>query len=707
MRRTSLASNRGRCLWLLAAIAVAAGPIGWPWAGPDGPSGLAANAAQPEQKSMAEQMRTVSPDELAEFKRLAAESAQQATTRPARGTTTQPAVLASPSTQPAAIRPTTRPAVAVSTTQPAAVTAAPQRPQRPFNFNWKDRAWADVIDDFSRMSGRSIIGDSPPAGTVTFRSSRMMSYKEALDVLNVLLFQHNYHLAPVGEFLLLKRLPELARLVPQENFFDSEEAFRSAKVDDGAFVRVLYTPRSGVASELISRARGVVPDYCLIGAVEGANMISITCMARDARKFLDYVHRFERKLPDVRQQRVFKLRYARAREVLTVLQQLVDFGAGGVMRRGRRGRRVAPAEPAAVPVSAAVQEELNWLIVKATPEKLEQIARIIEQIDVEAAAGAVEPEVYKLKHARAEELAGLIGQIVGAQAGPVRARGKRVPVVRPGMATVVAEPRTNSLLVLASQPERKRIAQLIERFDVPLGTERFKRVALQHSRADQMVETLKTLLSAGQVRSRKRPATGPQVAVDPAGNAVLVAGEPEQVNRVLEMIGQLDQKSDVSAMEHIVQLDSARPSALAKVLSQLYDGAAGRRGRASAARSIRFIPFDESNTLVVTAPQKDWQRIESLIQDLDRRSEQIGPAVRTWQMKHADATKVANTLRQMLDAGRRGRAPAAAMVAADERTNTVMARCDRDAGQQIEALIKLLDVPAEQAEPRLIELKYA
>ena len=394
MRRVGQAGKGRETKAILAARVLAVAMltvIAWPAA-------VWAVGVEGEQEQGARQFKSVSPDKLAEFKRRAQESvsrakgeaASQSAPAPAEVVhppSTQPVVTAGPTTQPAravseapaqpsaaeaqatvAGAPTTQPTVAAApTTQPADLVGPLPPTERVYNFNWKDRQWKDALEDFSRMSGLGVIGDVPK-GTVTYINAQPMTYAEALRAINDLLFYaeppKGYHLARRERYLLVKALSEWERLIPKKNFYDSEEDFRAAGVDDFEFVRILYSPELGLVEELIEKTRGVMPDYCRIGPVGGTNMMSIACMAGDARKFLDYVHRFERQTLDPREQKIFKLEHAQADGVLAILRQLVSFGGARAPSAARRKRGPAPpAGTGVVNVVAAIEKNNNWLII--------------------------------------------------------------------------------------------------------------------------------------------------------------------------------------------------------------------------------------------------------------------------------------------------------------------------------------------------------
>jgi general secretion pathway protein D len=127
--------------------------------------------------------------------------------------------------------------------------------------------------------------------------------------------------------------------------------------------------------------------------------------------------------------------------------------------------------------------------------------------------------LIRVNHADAAELASKLQDILGAQGGggsgggpPVSPRGRRgrAPEVAQDSgggasgeaaavpSKIIAEERTNSLLVLASQPAYLRVYSLVKRLDVPVGGQDAGRIHvyyLENADAEEMATTLTSAIS--------------------------------------------------------------------------------------------------------------------------------------------------------------------------------------------------------------------
>ena len=118
---------------------------------------------------------------------------------------------------------------------------------------------------------------------------------------------------------------------------------------------------------------------------------------------------------------------------------------------------------------------------------------------------------YKLKFARAEELANTIRQLfapAGQPKVPGRSSGQWWRRGTGGSAVqvlIVPDAGTNSLLVTADKDAQEEIKNLIGKFDVEDAAGSILRVSLEQARAEQIIEVLRQLFA---VQMRPQGAKG-------------------------------------------------------------------------------------------------------------------------------------------------------------------------------------------------------
>ncbi|UCG99163.1 MAG: type II secretion system secretin GspD [Burkholderiales bacterium] len=256
---------------------------------------------------------------------------------------------------------------------------------------------------------------------------------------------------------------------------------------------------------------------------------------------------------------VFRLRYESATNLVPVLRPLI-----------------APNNTiSAYPAN-------NTLVITDYAENLRRIGRIIEAID---GPGAAESEMVQLKHGLAVEVATIANRVLdeGARAaGQATDSGQRVQIL--------AEPRTNSLILRAASPARLALArQLIERLDQPsLSAGDINVVYLRNAEATKLAPLLRAVLANDPTFV---PATGGRAL----SGTTVTSGQQQGA------IGQ--------------QMQGQQPAQPAPATAAAAGGAGGLAGMIQ--------PDAATNSLIITAPEPLYRNIRSIIEKLDVRRAQV------------------------------------------------------------------------------------
>ena len=261
---------------------------------------------------------------------------------------------------------------------------------------------------------------------------------------------------------------------------------------------------------------------------------------------------------------VFKLRYESATSMVPVLRPLI-----------------APNNTiSAYPAN-------NTLVITDYAENLRRIGRIIEAID---SPGAAENEIVQLKHGLASDVATIANRVLdeGARAaGQAIDAGQRVQIL--------AEPRTNSLILRAASPSRLALArQLIERLDRPsLTSGDLNVVYLRNAEAVKLAPLLRAVL-----------ANDPNFVPQTGGRAL--SGTSITTGQQQGLLGQQMQ----------MQQQPQQPPAQTAV------GGAGAAGAAGGLAGM-IQPDAATNSLIITAPEPLYRNIRAIIEKLDSRRAQV------------------------------------------------------------------------------------
>ncbi|MCC5787000.1 MAG: hypothetical protein JJU33_09900 [Phycisphaerales bacterium] len=410
---------------------------------------------------------------------------------------------------------------------------------------------------------------------------------------------------------------------------------------------------------------------------------------------------------DGREIRIFPLKVARAEELAKTIDQMFPAPPIPIDPRNRQPRPDL-AQPKEVVVRA--DRATNSLIVDAPTQRLAGFEQLVKSLDQHQLAADVELRTYRLERADLDRAAQAVRQL--ASGGALGATGQ-TPV------TVETEPGSRTLVVSGPSEIFAQVEKVLDGFDArperPDTTVRM--YALAHARADRLQPLMERLLVT-RIREEELDRGGRaadsllEVAADPASNTLIISA-PESVHGVAEqLLRSLDQEHAGAGRESIrvVPLSYADPAEIGRTLNQTLpntDLPSGGR--------VGVVAAPGSGAIVLTGLEADLDRVEALIEPLDRRpSDAEAVRVETFALQHADAEGIRRTVERLLvdQAANdpalmlqrirltRGQLPQRTPIGveADARTNSLMVSGPAATVELAEAIIKRLDSPSPDGE---------
>ncbi len=141
----------------------------------------------------------------------------------------------------------------------------------------------------------------------------------------------------------------------------------------------------------------------------------------------------------------------------------------------------------------------NLLIITDTGSNIRRMMQIVEEVDVGAAGDQmwIEP----IHYASAADIASRINELFGLGGGGGKGGKEGAAGIGVGalhVTKVVADDRSNSVIIVATEPAYTRILEFIKRLDVPqTGEGEIHVLPLQHADALELTKTLKELVEGG------------------------------------------------------------------------------------------------------------------------------------------------------------------------------------------------------------------
>jgi len=228
--------------------------------------------------------------------------------------------------------------------------------------------------------------------------------------------------------------------------------------------------------------------------------------------------------------RVIEVKNVTVRELVPLLRQLSDQSGGG---------NVVNYDPA------------NVILLTGTAAAVNRLVAIIERVDK---AGDQDVQIIKLKYASASEIVRIIEAMNKSTQGKAGTPTFLIP-------KIVADDRTNSVIVSGESQARKRIATLVARLDSELASSGNTRVYyLKYSKAEDLVKVLKGVSESIEAESKSTSKTARtssktrQVSIDAHDdtNSLVITAQPDMLRSLESVIRQLDVRRAQVHVEAII-----------------------------------------------------------------------------------------------------------------------------------------------------------
>lgn len=236
----------------------------------------------------------------------------------------------------------------------------------------------------------------------------------------------------------------------------------------------------------------------------------------------------------------------------------------------------------------------NSLVITDYADNLRRLARIVAALDMPA---STEVEIIPLRHAIASDLVTLVQRLSSDQAGPAVA-GAGVPGAAAGGAQVLADVRSNALIVRAANPQRLQIIRgIVAKLDRPpqggsAGGNIFV-VPLRNADATKLAQTLRAAFSG---EAQNTPGS-PGGTATPGGTAAGTGTAQTGLNTT----------------------GGTQGAGLSSGPSNFGNNLGG-----SGSTTGGFVQADPStNSLIITAAEPLYRQVRAVIEQLDTRRAQV------------------------------------------------------------------------------------
>ncbi|MCH2152846.1 MAG: hypothetical protein MK089_05845, partial [Phycisphaerales bacterium] len=334
----------------------------------------------------------------------------------------------------------------------------------------------------------------------------------------------------------------------------------------------------------------------------------------------------------------------RSIEIIAIQEGEVDVIAGILREQfGRRG---------ANQVMITTVPQTRSLVLNAPAREMEKVKGLIVQLDTRAPEDETLIRTFALDSARARNVVGILADTLQLDAtGEARGVAIRLEPDQPAVevnARVVADDRSNSVIVTANEESLPVIEKLIRQLDEePAASEvEYRIFDLEHALAEDVRWNLYDIL----------PAIGdpsPRFTINRMENQLIVSATPDQFKQIEMIILEFDKPSSGNRSTKFIPLEFAEAEKVQEALTVFY-GPYALDADSPAKLNVRIVADPATNSLVISAEESEWDSLNALIEELDAEEYDSSLQLKVIPLTYADAVSVARAINEAFQQQVRG-----------------------------------------------------
>ena len=348
------------------------------------------------------------------------------------------------------------------------------------------------------------------------------------------------------------------------------------------------------------------------------------------------IERLDRPVEPDSQMRVFALKHAPATEVGESISTFLND-------RGGLGPDVL----------ITPNPRTNSLIVNGSPRDLEEVAKLIERLDVGTTASVNKAKMIRLKNSLAADVAETITAALEAARGGGNGRSAALEMllVQPGGEKVVAsglldsvtltpDVRTNSIFITGPAESLPLVEQLLNQFDEsPASSAQIKVFQISNGDATDLVTVLRSLFPEAATSTVPQLATAEgeastvpvRFSVDVRTNTIIATGTSGDLKIIEALLLRLDHTESQERVNRVYRLKNSPATDVAQAVNDFLrserivsQAAPGRENPfAQIEQEVVVVPEPVRNSLIISATPRYFEQILKLVEDLDDQPPQV------------------------------------------------------------------------------------
>lgn len=402
-----------------------------------------------------------------------------------------PAAPATPAAA-GAIPGTTPGAIPGASTAASAGGAAPGSEVPAYTFDFPAMDVKQVLDVYAGLVNRTLLMGAPPSGTITLHTQTLLTKSEAVEALQAVLGMNGIALVNIGD--------KFVKVLPPEQANQAGAPFSNVPAsqlpDLGSYVTHIVQLTNILASKMVTVLQPFSRMAGALTPLDDNNILIIRDYAENVKRMLQMIAKIDVSVPEVYISEVIPIRYAMADDIANALNSLGGSGGATVSVGGSTSpgtiSGIAPNRNTSTGLGGAgattPQTGVN------TPNTFGQRTGFGAQATPNGTPSSANPFQQRLL------------RIIGAASGG--SSGEQQPIQVFGQAKIIADERSNSLLIFATRQDMNSIKHVISQLDVLLAQVLIQSVIIDYSLGPDTLAVGFSAAQSPQVYSPSVPLAG-------------------------------------------------------------------------------------------------------------------------------------------------------------------------------------------------------
>jgi len=549
-------------------------------------------------------------------------------------------------------------------------------------FNVINANISDILKFMSDETNLTIIASDEVQGKITLVNLKGISVNEALEALKTALNTLGFTMVRVNKTIVIVPVAD-AKTRPLRVQIGSDP--NMIEPTDEMITQIIPLSTAD-AAEMAQNLKNLIPKDADMFADTTTNSLIVTDTSANIRRLALIIKQLDMEPSGLLKTRIFQLKYASATqladtldgmfrqgvETARVFQKMSKRGPDEMMKMLDQARQSGRMPGRGIDVVKgqvliAGDDRTNKLIVTASEENLEIIAKLIEELDSSQIAAA-EIRIFLLSYAVSADVATELETLLQGSGGKnlppwERWRAKELQTTTKGIQgdiNIVSDDRLNAVIVSSDPQNFTIIEDIIKQIDQQTAPQEVIRIIpLKYADATSVVQNLNDLFEGDtgssnmpwwqrsemrfrrQMSGEKETVTGIQGTVnlvaDTRLNAVVVSTASANIPILEDLIAKVDiTVPDLETDTKIFPLKHADAESVSQIISNVYQGnqsggggndffgflprsSRGSQKSGVMTGTITVEAYTRTNSLIVTTSSaRNFEIVQKLIEQLDQ-----------------------------------------------------------------------------------------